>query len=295
MMKTFHIFLASFLTLLPLASQAALRAIATRDIQLNGYDLFVDSFNSTDPLRSTDGQYDILKGGGDASIVGSEAGVHNANNVANVEIFGQLMTGLPFVLEIGAQSSIGSAAWHQNGQTGIEPGFQTTDFTFLYPDAVPPFGGVAPTSGTYNGVVYTYILSSGAYDLPSLTLSGGQNMLVTGAASLNVRGNVNLSGNGSIVILPSASLQLFVAGKGNLRGNGIVNKGSPHNFSYFGRFPSSTLDLRVTTPFVGLIYVPASVCTISSSGNTAADLQGAIVAGTIVLAAPVNFHFDEGL
>jgi hypothetical protein len=295
MKKPFRTFLAFFLTLLPLANQAALRAIATRDIQLNGYDLFIDSFNSTDPLRSTGGQYDVLKGGGDASIVGSEAGVHNANNVANVQLFGQLKTSLPFVLEIGAQSSIGSAAWHQSGQTGIEPGFQTADFAFIYPDAQPPFGGVVPTSGTYNGVVYTYILASGAYDLTALTLSGGQNMLVTGSATLHVRGNVNLSGNGSIVVLPSANLQLFVGGKANLRGNGIVNLAAPQNFTYLGMGPSSTLDLRVTTPFVGLIYAPTSVCTISSSGNTSANLQGAIVARTIVLAAPVDFHFDEGL
>ena len=229
------------------------------------------------------------------SIIGTEAGVHNANNVANVELFGRLRTGLPFVLEIGPESSIGGAAWHQSGQTGIEPGFLTNDFVFIYPDVQPPFGGVVPTSGTYNGVFYTYLLSSGAYDLPSLTLSGGQSMLVTGSATLHVRGNVNLSGNGSIVVLPSANLQLFVRGKATLRGNGIVNLGTPQSFTYLGMGSSSTLDLRVTTPFVGLIYAPASVCTISSSGNASVNLQGAIVAGTIVLAAPVDFHFDEGL
>ena len=142
-----RIFLACLLAWLPLASQSAPFAIATRDIQLNGYNVSVDSFNSMDPLRSTGGQYDPLKGGGDASIVGSEAGVHNANNVGNVQLFGKVATSLPFVLEMGAQSSIGSAAWHQSGQVGIEPGFQTTDFAFIFPDAQPPFGGVVPTSG----------------------------------------------------------------------------------------------------------------------------------------------------
>lgn len=292
---TLQTLLAILLAVLTFPSQAAPYAIATRDIQLNGYNVSVDSFNSMDPLRSTGGQYDPLKGGGDASIVGSEAGVHNANNVGNVQLFGKLATSLPFVLEMGAQSSIGSAAWHQSGQVGIEPGFQTTDFAFIFPDAQPPFGGVVPTSGIYNGVAYTYILASGGYSLSSLTLSGGQQMLVTGPATLKVSANVNLSGNSSIVVAPSGSLQLYVGGTANLRGNGIVNQGAPQSFAYFGTGSNPTLNLRVTTPFVGLIYAPNAVCTISSSGNTSANVQGAIVARTLVLGTHLEFHFDEGL
>jgi hypothetical protein len=125
MKKTSQIFLACLLAFLPLAGRAAPFAIATRDIQLNGYDLFIDSFNSADPLRSTGGQYDPLKGGGDASIIGSEAGVNNANNLANVQLFGRLKTGLPFVLAVPKAQL--EARLQQSGQTGIEPGFQTTD------------------------------------------------------------------------------------------------------------------------------------------------------------------------
>jgi hypothetical protein len=44
-----------------------------------------------------------------------------------------------------------------------------------------------------------------------------------------------------------------------------------------------------------MIYAPNAVCTISSGGNTTADLQGAIIARTLVLGTRVDFHFDEGL
>jgi hypothetical protein len=47
------LFLGTILISLPIHSEAAPYAIATRDIHLNGYNLSVDSFNSTDPLRST--------------------------------------------------------------------------------------------------------------------------------------------------------------------------------------------------------------------------------------------------
>src|SRR5947208_4801015 len=117
----FLMLLGIALTMLPLHSEAAPYTIATREIHLNGYDLFVDSFNSADPLRSTGGQYDPLKAGGDQSMVGSDTGVSNSINVGTVIIWGRLETGLPFSLEFGSQSSIGSAAWHQGLQTGIEP------------------------------------------------------------------------------------------------------------------------------------------------------------------------------
>jgi len=97
------------------------------------------------------------------------------------------------------------------------------------------------------------------------------------------------------VIAPAASLQLYVGGTANLRGNGIVNQGAPQSFAYFGTGPNPTLNLRVTTPFVGLIYAPNAVCTISSGGNTSANVQGAIVARTLVLGSHLEFHFDEGL
>jgi hypothetical protein len=287
--------LGTILITLPIHSEAAPYAIATRDIHLNGYNLSVDSFNSTDPLRSTGAQYDPLKGGGDGAVMASEAGIHNANNAGTVELLGRLETGLPFALQISAESSIGSIAWHQSGQTGIEPGFHTTNLVLVFPDVAPPFAGFVPVSGTYDGVFYNYILNTGDYNLPSLTMSGGQKMLVLGSASLTVSGNANLSGNSSILILPSAGLRLYVGGTANLRGSGVINQGAPHNFQYFGTGANPTLNLRVTTPFVGMIYAPNAVCSISSGGNTTADLQGAIIARTIVLGTRVDFHFDEGL
>ena len=284
-------------TTLSFRGDAAPYAVATRALHLNGYDLFVDSFDSADPLRSTGGQYDPAKSGGDQGHIASEAGVLNSINVGTVLIWGGLDTGFPFSLAFGAQSSIGSSAWHQALQTGIEPGFHGTNYVWQFPDVVPPFfAGLVPTPGSYNGESYTYILNLGDYRLPSLTLSGGQKMLVTSTARLDITGNVSLSGNSQIVILPSASLQLFVGGTtANIRGNGILNQGVPRNFMYYGTGANTELHLRVTTPFVGLIYAPRATCTVISGGNSAADMQGAAVVQSLELGADVNFHFDEEL
>ena len=291
-MKNSLMMLGIVLAMLPFRNQAAPYAIATREIHLNGYNLFVDSFNSSDLLRSTAGQYDPLKAGGDQSVVGSETGVSNSINVGTVIVWGRLQTGLPFSLEFGPQSSIGSAAWHQASQTGFEPGFHETNFTYIFPDAYPPFASDLPASGAYNGIFYNYILNDGNYTLPSLTMSGGQKMLVAGSAALDVRGNANLSGNSQILILPSANFRLSVRGTANFRGGGIINQGAPRNFTYFGIGGGSDVNFRVTTPLVGGIYAPTAVCTITGGGNAVADLQGAFVARSMVLGGDVSFHFD---
>jgi hypothetical protein len=295
MKNTFILLLGAILTTLPFHSQAAPFAIVTRDIQLNGYNLFANSFNSSDPLQSTDGHYDPLKGGGDLAVVASETGIQNSINVGTVDIWGRLETGLPFFLETSGQSSIGSSAWHQSGQTGIEPGYHTTNGIPAVPDAMAPFPGLVPTSGTYNGFTYDYLLSDGVYTLPSLTMSGGQKMLVIGNSQLDVKGNASLSGQSHIRILPTASLRMYVAGTGNLRGNGVINEGVAGNFIYVGIGASPTLHLRVTTRFSGTIYAPYAVCTITSGGNSAANIEGYVAARSIELGSDVNFHVDVDL
>jgi hypothetical protein len=292
MKKPFLVLFGIVLTTLSFPSEAAPFAIATREIVLNGYNLFANSFDSSDPLQSTDGHYDPLKGGGDLAVVASETGIRNSINVGTVEIWGTLETGLPFFLETSAQSSIGSIAWHQSNQTGIEPGYHTTNGVPVFPDAVEPLPGLVPTSGTYNGVNYDYLLSDGVYTLPSLTMSGGQAMLVIGNSQLDVKGNASLSGQSHIRILPSASLRMYVAGTGNLRGNGIINEGVAGNFIYFGIRESPTLHLRVATRFSGTIYAPYAVCTITSGGNSAAEIEGYVAARSVELGSDVNFHVD---
>jgi hypothetical protein len=296
MKKSSLLLLGTVLMSLTSLTKAAPYAIAAREVHLNGYDLFANSFNSSDPTRSTGGQYDPQKGGSDQAVIASAAGILNSINVGNVELWGRLETGLPFSLAFGPDSSIGSVAWHQSLQTGIEPGFHTTNLVWMFPDVQPPFiAGFFPAGGTYSGVYYNYILNTGDYRLPSLTLSGGQKMLVIGTTRLDVPGNVNLSGNSQILILPTASLRLYVAGTANLRGGGIVNQGIAGNFIYSGTGSSSELNLRISTPFVGGIYAPSATCTVTSGGGGTADMQGAIVVRSIVLGTDVDFHFDEAL
>ena len=111
--------------------------------------------------------------------MGLAKGIFSSSGVGNAQIWGYLDTQVPFTLDIGPTSSIGSAAWHLSGNTGIEEGHLTTNFIAQMPDVIAPFGNQIPLSGTVNGVAYKYILdSSVVYYLPELVLSGNDKMLV---------------------------------------------------------------------------------------------------------------------
>ena len=65
--------------LLPNTMRAAAYAVAGEQVNLNGFNLLCDSFDSTDTNRSTDGHYDSAKRG-DAAYVGLIRGIVNGND-----------------------------------------------------------------------------------------------------------------------------------------------------------------------------------------------------------------------
>lgn len=283
-------------TLFSTFGHAAPYSIAARTVHLNGYNLFCDSFNSSDPNYSTGGLYDPAKAT-DTAVVASDNGIFNANNVGNVEIWGRLTTKPTFTLALGQASSIGSIAWHQAGQLGIEPGFHDTNLDLVFPDVVVPFyGSFIPAGGTVDGVYYNYIFYGGDYHLPSLTLSGNQKALVILPSRLHVMGNINISGNAYVRILQNGALGLYMGGSNaSLRGNSLINEGASRNLTCFGLPVNTAVSIRMPTPFIGNLYVPNATLTVNSAGSSPAEFVGRVVCQTLELAAPVRFHADDAV
>lgn len=263
---------------------------AEEGIKLNGNTMRTDSFDSTDPLHSTaNGQYDssTAKNGGDIGTNGDGLGVLDAGNS---QIYGKVATGPGGNVGQSGSGSIGSAAWHAAGNTGIEPGWFSDDCNVPLPPVQMPFSGGAFTPG--GGLVgltgYDYILGTGNYELRSF----GGKVLVTGNAVLLVTDRLQFAGGDQIEIMPGASLRLYVAAAdAAIGGNGIINQtGLSTSFTYYGLPSNRTLSLGGGAEFVGLIYAP----------NTDVDLKcysisGAVVCNSAHLNGNTSFHFDEAL
>ena len=122
--------------------------VAKDKVDFKGFGTATDSFDSQDPNFSTNGRYDP----GKARDKGDVATTFGLVNVGNAKIKGKLKTGPSGSSSLGANGSVGSAAWVNGGNSGIEPGWSANDFNTDFPIVLEPFSSAfAPASGTVAG------------------------------------------------------------------------------------------------------------------------------------------------
>ena len=120
--------------------------VAKKGIDLKGNGVQTDSFDSSDPGKSTNGHYDPAKAG-DRGDVASNDGIVGVVSVQNANIWGHVHTGKGGTASIGSQGAVGDVAWQQANKKGIEPGWATEDANFTFPDTTAPFSTGLPLSG----------------------------------------------------------------------------------------------------------------------------------------------------
>jgi hypothetical protein len=272
--------------------------VAKGQIDLSGNKVRTDSFDSTDPKYSTDGRYDPAKNK-DNGDVATNSSLIDSLNVWNAEIYGKASTGPGGTVSVGPNGSIGSAAWHQAGTKGIEPGWSNDDMNVYFPDVQPPFSGGAftPISASYQGTNYALLITSGNWQLSSLALSGVDKVLVVGNAVLYVTGNVSITGQAYVQIATNSSLQMYVGGSDTaIGGNGFVNTpGNATNFSYFGLPTNKKLTMSGNASFTGAIYAPSAAFSLGGGGSSTYDFVGASVTDSVKMNGHYHFHYDENL
>ena len=273
--------------------------VAKGQIDLSGNNIKTDSFDSSSDEYSTDGKYDSSKAkdGGD---VATNSAVIDSLNVWNADIYGKVSTGPGGSVKIGKNGSVGSKAWHDAGNSGIEEGYFSDDMNVQFPEVQAPFsgGGWSPdTSVVVDGTNYTYVVGTGNYQMNSLSMSGGGNMLVNGDAVLYITGNVSLSGQSYIYIESGASLQMYVAGTStSIGGSGVMNgDAKASSFGYWGLPSNTSVSMHGNAAFTGTIYAPQAALTLGGGGNNNYDFVGSTITKTVKMNGHFQFHYDEAL
>jgi hypothetical protein len=279
--------------------------VAKGQINMNGNNIATDSFDSGDPNYSTNGRYDPAKTKSNGDVA-TDSSLINSLNVGNANIAGHVSTGPGGSIAVGANGAVGSKAWQQSGNKGVEAGWSSDDMNVAFPDVQVPFDGgySIPAGGSVGGTNYTYVLSSGNYELTSLSMSGNnQAIMVTGNAVLYVTGSVSMTGKSAIIIATNASLALYVgtANTNNpvsagLGGNGIMNaSANASQFYYYGLPSNTSLSLSGNAAFTGAIYAPAADFALNGGGNNTYDFVGGSITSTVTMNGHFNFHYDEAL
>lgn len=147
--------------------------VAQQSIDLNGNNIAANSFDSLDPLYSTNGIFDPTKtkDNGDIAV---NSGLTNSLNVGNANIYGHLSTGPGGTIAIGPGGSVGSTSWHDGNNTGIESGWSKDDMNVAFPDVEEPFSGGAftPTGGWVTNLTTSFTsntTSSSSVSYPTVT------------------------------------------------------------------------------------------------------------------------------
>ncbi len=251
--------------------------VVKKTVTSNGNSVMADAFDSANPLYSTNGQYITSKatdGGGIATL----SGAANALNFGGGNIYGPVATGPGGSIPGGLD--VGSHAW-QASNSGVEPGWFTTDMNVSFPDVTAPYASdLPPVGGTVGGVAYGYVLSTGNYFINSGTLGG--KVLVTGNATLYVTAaaTVNFSPTlGSITVQNNASLKLYVGSGTAVLPNLVNSTGNAAGYVYFGLPTNTNIQQTVNADFVGTMYAPEAKWTLG--GNGQGSMQHIIGAGIV--------------
>ena len=258
---------------------------------LTNQNIVVDSYDSSDPTKSTNGLYDPAKRqeNGDIATDGQliEAG--------NAQIYGDVATNA---------GTVSGAA----NITGIE----RTDF---YQEPIPVG---APSWTAINSLISvvtdsTTIIASAIqgsatsrYVLSEITLSGNKTLTIAGNplgthtyVEIYVTGDINVNGIGQIVVQPGVTATIYFAGNVDISGNGVLNSNNqPGDLMLYGIQPPTGTTKHVNiggnSQITASIYAPGHDVTVNGAG-TNGHVYGSIVGKTVTMTGVSNLHYDESL
>lgn len=256
-----------------------------------GGDVMIDSYNSCDPAKNTDGRYDPAKAGDNGSIASNGELVSAGGSV---RIKGHVSTGPGGTVGVAGSASIGDDEWVDSGRTGIQDGYFRDDMNFNIADSpTPPTGGftsLLPGIGEY-----TWVLTTGTYIIDgSFTMNSSQKMLIAGDVKLYFTGDFRMSSSSAIVIAETTGrLEMYVGGSTTtIAGQGIVNtSGDTSRFTYYGLETNTKVNFSGGADFYGVIYAPNAE--FSPAGGSI--VNGAVVAKSVKTTGAFTVHYDECL
>jgi len=253
----------------------AIFALATRgNMALNSNGQTTDSFNSTDPAFSTDGQYDKTKPRTNGTVASAQGIVNIGSHV------------------IGGNVVLGKGAQYTSATNQVL-GVIVTNETLVFPYVVLPNVPWLAAPRTASGYDFT---ADGYY-----SINDNSNLVVEPGVTvvLNV---ITPSFNSMIQILGgmtnAGTAYIFLNGPTNAVLSQYIPKDTivrAKHLCIFGLPALNQVAIGVSnTNFTGVVYAP-SASTIVNGGGTADGFTGALVVGSILMNGHVQFHFDEDL
>jgi hypothetical protein len=274
----------------PLSSfNLAILAVGTLD--LNNHNIVIDSYDSRDPAKSTNGLYDVTE----------------RQQNGNIATDGR-------ILDAGGAYVYGSVSTNSGTATGVQnvTGQQRTDFYQApIPIGAPSWPSINPNPSIVNGnttltasatqgsASSRYLLSAVTLNSKTLTLAGNANGSAT-YIEIHVTGDISVTGNGQIILASGVHATIYFDGNLAIAGNGILNQANqPSDLLLYGVQPTDpnanlTASLGGNGSISAALYAPGHAVTVNG-GGTNGHVYGSVVGKTVSMTGVTNLHYDEAL
>jgi hypothetical protein len=273
-----------------------LRGIVARfkvTVQNNAY---ADSYDSSNPLYSTNGTY-VASKAKQTGFIGSLSTAANDMLVKDSgKVVGSVGSVTANVLSMSSPARVGDLAWVGNSANDgkVQPGHHETGLNVPVPSesvpAVTFFTGYPP-SGSVGGTNYNRMMNNANYTISDFTLDG-QKMVVVGNCVLHVSGTFYAKGTASIYITPGSKLDLYVGSQFYAQDSARINTGGqPSQFTYHGLAGNYQGYIQAGSKVTGTFTAPNAKIYIQDT----AELSGAGFCNELVFQADSKFHYDESL
>ena len=255
-------------------------------MSMNNHNIVVDSYDSRDPNKSTNGFYDPAK---------RQQNGHIATN-------GQLIDAGSAQIYGNAQTNGGTVLNASNVTGQIVDNFFQDLPVVVQPTSAPEPSSPVTISGT---TVLTASASTTTYILNDIQLSGQSTLTITGSSDgtptytqIIVKNDIQLSGQAQIILGPNVFVRLFLQGNASISGNGISNPNNPRNFQFYGMQPvqnvSKSISISGNGGFRGSLYAPGHDITMTGGGNSD-SIYGSLVGKSVSMTGIQSVHYDEAL
>lgn len=294
--------------------------LARGDIDFNGNNVLIDSYNSDDTATFPGGQYTVLSSSPDphANLNGDVGTNGTSLDAGNGNVYGDLNVGVDGSITTGAQAYV-TGSQSDGLQVDIPdatgPGKSTASSSAWTPSGatIDTTTGWPTSNGSQTLINNNTTLGAGEHNISSIDLGGNGETLTVDARNGDVRiyvsGDINISGNNAMINILTTNtsphnVTIWVVGDVDIGGSGIIAPSSniPGQLKIFGKSPPAgtpdndipEINIHGNGVFKGAIYAPGHDFIIAGAGNTG-TVYGSVVANTITMGGNANFHYDEAL
>ena len=262
------------------------RGVTTlKSVTLVGNGVLIDGYDSKL------GPYNVVTNRNAAGGIATAGTTAGAISIGNADVYGNAMTGPGGTVTMGSQGSLGDVAWVSSGKTGAQAGTIYDDFNASFPTNAPPTNYVA-ISQLPAGVT---TLATGTWKMDTFSSNGsGDRLIVTTTNVVLWVNDMTLGGQGSIDILPGASLTLYIGRTATLGGGGIVNiagGGTANQLSIIGLNTCTSISYKGGSSFVGTINAPQADLTVGGGP----EFFGAAISKTFTANGCPAIHYDRSI